>query len=599
MRAALFVLFVILVLAAAYHQGMSFRRHCSRFGHRLLATENAGAAAAAAAAAAAGPAIDVRVKRKVALVLGYVGSSYYGLQMDPNSTLPTIESIVEAALGKLGCILPSNRRQLQKIGWSRSSRTDKGVHAARTVVSGKLEIDERAWLKGRDSKAPSLAAMLNAELPPDIRCFAAAKMNQGFRARESCHFREYEYMIPLDLLTDPGCGSGGKSWRQLPTSASEAVDSLNAVFSKLVGSHSYHNFHKLSPKSLRTKPQINGDAEEDEVEEDEEKGKEEQRAYVFNHFDPWVRRERLVVSKTRSTIYSFKADEQVKDVGNLKFVLVRVRGQAFLLHQIRLMIASAVLQVRGVVPQHTLDVALQIPLHVNFPLAPAEGLALVDAGFSRNANGKTVSIRGTPGVDADYVIFEDDEWEKSEEWKIANIHAKIADDFRDGKLVSSFLEYSERFRVPESVATEWTELMDKHREVETGADAIRAAREAARIAREVMFFRSELIWRDERWAHLAPQVEEKGGKRRHQAIPHKKLLPNSIATALVIRFGVLPSSVLVSDTLVALATRMVLSNHTDENDLSPEMSVDEIVDFVARSGGLPYWSAQPRHAMIE
>ena len=56
---------------------------------------------------------------------------------------------------------------------------------------------------------------------------------------------------------------------------------------------------------------------------------------------------------------------------------------------------------------------------------------------------------------------------------------------------------------------------------------------------------------------------------------------------------------LVSDTLVALATRMVLSNHTDENDLSPEMSVDEIVDFVARSGGLPYWSAQPRHAMIE
>ena len=66
-------------------------------------------------------------KRKVALVFGFIGKDYKGLQMiDP--TIPTIEREVEGALFKLGCILPTNRQDLEKIGWSRSSRTDKGAH---------------------------------------------------------------------------------------------------------------------------------------------------------------------------------------------------------------------------------------------------------------------------------------------------------------------------------------------------------------------------------------------------------------------------------------------------------------------------------------
>lgn len=44
-----------------------------------------------------------------------------------------MEDVLQAALDAAGCILPSNFGNLQKIGWSRSSRTDKGVHAQANV----------------------------------------------------------------------------------------------------------------------------------------------------------------------------------------------------------------------------------------------------------------------------------------------------------------------------------------------------------------------------------------------------------------------------------------------------------------------------------
>ena len=72
-----------------------------------------------------------KLKRKVALVVSYVGTNYYGLQMDKNSSLPTVESTLESALSSSDYIRESNRRDLSKIDWSRSSRTDKKVILAR------------------------------------------------------------------------------------------------------------------------------------------------------------------------------------------------------------------------------------------------------------------------------------------------------------------------------------------------------------------------------------------------------------------------------------------------------------------------------------
>ena len=45
----------------------------------------------------------------------------------------TVEAALEEAIARSGGMLESNRGSLQKVDWSRSSRTDKGVHSCSTV----------------------------------------------------------------------------------------------------------------------------------------------------------------------------------------------------------------------------------------------------------------------------------------------------------------------------------------------------------------------------------------------------------------------------------------------------------------------------------
>ncbi len=136
---------------------------------------------------------DKWLKRKVAIVIGYVGTSYHGLQMAKNNDVSTIEQQLEQALHKAGCISDSNHGQLTKIGWSRSSRTDKGVHAARVVVSAKLLLNPQ-W--DIDNKLLSnLKDSINQLLPSDVRVFSCIRVNNGFRAREACHWRYHTTIV--------------------------------------------------------------------------------------------------------------------------------------------------------------------------------------------------------------------------------------------------------------------------------------------------------------------------------------------------------------------------------------------------------------------
>jgi hypothetical protein len=132
-------------------------------------------------------------KVKVALVLGYVGKGYHGLQLSStaNPAVRTIEHDLEEALYKIGCISESNHKFLGKIGWSRSSRTDKGVHAARIIIGAKLLVDKS--MITADNRLPHLIPRLNAQLPEGIRVFSACRVNAGFNARKACKWR-YVYI---------------------------------------------------------------------------------------------------------------------------------------------------------------------------------------------------------------------------------------------------------------------------------------------------------------------------------------------------------------------------------------------------------------------
>lgn len=56
-----------------------------------------------------------------------------GLQFSKDEGVKTIEKELIEAIHKAGLITDANKGDLHKLKWSRSSRTDKGVHSLSTV----------------------------------------------------------------------------------------------------------------------------------------------------------------------------------------------------------------------------------------------------------------------------------------------------------------------------------------------------------------------------------------------------------------------------------------------------------------------------------
>eukprot|EP00919_Chromeraceae_sp_WS-2016_P062475 GHVR01147879.1.p1 GENE.GHVR01147879.1~~GHVR01147879.1.p1 ORF type:complete len:166 (+),score=66.52 GHVR01147879.1:15-512(+) len=84
-------------------------------------------------------------RRMYALVFGYVGTGYHGLQKQtrPDGVhIPTIEGELHRAIAQYGSIdANDNTTRL-----SRAARTDKGVHAAMNVISLELSLWDREAL---------------------------------------------------------------------------------------------------------------------------------------------------------------------------------------------------------------------------------------------------------------------------------------------------------------------------------------------------------------------------------------------------------------------------------------------------------------------
>jgi tRNA pseudouridine(38-40) synthase len=80
-------------------------------------------------------------KIKLTVFFGYNGLGYHGMQKVVG--LPTIEGVMEEAFRDANMINEGNFGNFKKIGWSRASRTDKGVHAAYNAISLKLVLSSK------------------------------------------------------------------------------------------------------------------------------------------------------------------------------------------------------------------------------------------------------------------------------------------------------------------------------------------------------------------------------------------------------------------------------------------------------------------------
>ncbi|KAB5515526.1 pseudouridine synthase [Coniochaeta sp. 2T2.1] len=133
---------------------------------------------------------DRRPKRKVAVMIGYAGTGYHGIQI--NHKEKTIEGDLFSAFIAAGAISKANADDPKKSSLVRCARTDKGVHAAGNVLSLKLIIEDE-----------NLVDKINENLPDQIRVWGIQRTNNGFSCYQQCSSRWYEYLMPSYALLPP------------------------------------------------------------------------------------------------------------------------------------------------------------------------------------------------------------------------------------------------------------------------------------------------------------------------------------------------------------------------------------------------------------
>ena len=175
-------------------------------------------------------------EERVALIFGYVGDAYHGLQRnDAQDTVPTVEGELWKAIGQLHPSVETARHlKVNPPALSRAARTDRGVHAVANVLGVSLPAlggSSTRWLQ-----------QLNAVLPADVRVLRRVRTTAEFHAQRNCERRRYEYLLPYDVLCPGRAGDG-------PPSADEVVrvrQQLKALLKRFHGTRDYRHFTRGS-----------------------------------------------------------------------------------------------------------------------------------------------------------------------------------------------------------------------------------------------------------------------------------------------------------------------------------------------------------------
>ncbi|XP_046648723.1 tRNA pseudouridine synthase A-like isoform X2 [Daphnia pulicaria] len=255
-------------------------------------------------------------KKKFAILLSYSGQNYLGMQF--NHGFKTVEGELFQAFMKLEIMDDESFKSPQTVHFQRAARTDKGVSAVRQVISLKMRTPDE-----------DLVNQLNSLLPNCIKVFAMRKVTGGFNSKIACDSRSYSYVMPTFAFT---------SKEVAPTHeyrvTSKILDEVNSLLSVFKGTRNYHNFTSGRPAQ-----------------------------------DPSCKR--------YITQFSCGDPFMIKEV---EFVKITIKGQSFMLHQIRKMIGLTISVMRGFVPREILDKAFKME-RVNVPTAPSLNLLLEEPHY--------------------------------------------------------------------------------------------------------------------------------------------------------------------------------------------------------------------------
>lgn len=173
---------------------------------------------------------------------------------------------------------------------------------------------------------------INEHLPKVIRIFGVKRVTKGFNSKTHCDARTYTYMLPTVAFADKETTPAQEEYRL----NEELLKEINDVLSLYVGTKNYHNF---------TSKKKNNDPS------------------AFRY------------------IVSFVCEPPFVRKG-VEFVVLKVKGQSFMMHQIRKMVGLVLAIIRGHTTKETLAKAFTTE-RVNIPRAPGLGLVLDYVHYQR------------------------------------------------------------------------------------------------------------------------------------------------------------------------------------------------------------------------
>lgn len=257
---------------------------------------------------------------------------------------------------------------MKKMSFQRCARTDKGVSAAGQVVSLKVRLID------------DIIEKINEHLPPQIKVLGLKRVTQGFNSKNNCDARTYSYMLPTVAFSPKDYDTGNIAAFRLEP---ETLQKVNRLFALYKGTHNFHNF---TSQKAPSDPSA--------------------RRYIteMSCGEPFIRR-------------------------NYEFAVITVRGQSFMLHQIRKMIGLVIAVVKGYAKEEVMERSWGQE-KVDVPKAPGLGLILERVHFDR--------YNKRFGGDG---LHEKLEWDREEEatkaFKEAHIYPTIIEtECEEGSMVS-------------------------------------------------------------------------------------------------------------------------------------------------------------------
>lgn len=224
---------------------------------------------------------------------------------------------------------------------------------------------------------------INSELPDVIRVFGIKRVTKGFNSKAQCTARTYNYLIPTVAFAKHDVEHKLEEFRLEDV----VIKEINELMKLYLGTKNYHNFtSKKKPK------------------------------------DPSAKR----------YLISFELDEPFL-CKNVEFVVIKIKGQSFMMHQIRKMIGLLIAVIKNHTTREMIEKAFTEE-KVNVPRVPGLGLLLDYVHYDRYNN--------RYGSDGIHAVLEWNEIDEAvDKFKQNYIYPVIIDTEINEKSMINWLDY--------------------------------------------------------------------------------------------------------------------------------------------------------------